>query len=82
VHPINQEESDNDFDEPVSKLAQTGSKHKHSGCDDSQYVATSNLGEADNEESDTGYNDTDVHLTQAVKNPHVTAMVRLLFFTF
>ena len=81
MHPINQEESDNDFDEPVSKLAQTGSKRKHSGCNDSQYVATSDLGKADNEESDTGYN-TDVHLTQAVKKPRVTAMVRLLFFTF
>jgi len=82
VHPINQEESDNDFDEPVSKLAQTGSKHKHSGCNDSQYVAMSELGKADNEESNTGYNDTDVHLTQAVKKPCVNAMVRLLFFTF
>jgi len=42
----------------------------------------SNLGAADNEESNTSYNDTDVHLTQAVKKPCVTAMVRLLFFTF
>lgn len=82
MHPIDQEESDSDFDKPVSELAQTGSKRKHSGHDDSQYVATSDLGEADNEESDTSYNDTDVRLTQTVKKRRVTATVRLLFFTF
>ena len=82
MHPIDQEESDSDFDKPVSELAQTGSKHKHSGHDDSQYVTMSDLGEADNEESDTSYNDTDVRLTQTVKKRRVTATVRLLFFTF
>ena len=82
MYPIDQEESDNEFDKPVSKLVQTGSKHKHSGHNNSQYVTTSDLGKADNEESDTGYNDTDVHLTQMVKKHCVTATVHLLFFTF
>ena len=34
----------------------------------------------DNEGSDTGYNDTDIHLTQTAKKRRVTAMVRLLEF--
>ncbi|KIM60853.1 hypothetical protein SCLCIDRAFT_26361 [Scleroderma citrinum Foug A] len=74
AHPINQEESNNDFNKPISEFIQTGSKHKHSSCDDSQYVATSEVDEADNEESDTGYNDTDICLTQTAKRPRVTAM--------
>ena len=41
----------------------------------------SEVDEADNEESDTGYNDTDICLTQMAKKPCVTEMVRLLFFT-
>lgn len=41
----------------------------------------SEVDEADDEESDTGYNNTDIHLTQTAKKPCVTAMVHLLFFT-
>ena len=81
MHPVNQEESDDDFDKPISELAQTGFKCKYSGCDDSwQYVATSEVDEMDNEGSDTGYNDTDIHLTQTAKKRRVTAMVRCLEF--
>ena len=57
------------------------SKRKYSGCDGSwQYVTTSEVDEMDNEGSDTGYNDTDIHLTQTAKKHRVTAMVRLLEF--
>ena len=80
MHTIDQEESDDNFNEPISKLAQTGSKRKHPGGDGSwEYIATSEVDEVDNEESDTGYNDTDIHLTQTAKKSRVTAMVRRLF---
>lgn len=70
IHP---EDSDDEFDMPVSKVARAGSKRKAEPI--SEYVVTHEVDEADNDESDVGHPNRDTRMWTA-KEGRVTAMVR------
>ncbi|KAI6004447.1 hypothetical protein F5J12DRAFT_783420 [Pisolithus orientalis] len=66
------EESDNDFNRPISNMALASSKCKHTDHS-SEYVVTSEVDEVD----DDGHHDRNIHLhtPKAPEHCHVTAML-------
>ncbi|KAI6126539.1 hypothetical protein F5141DRAFT_1060285 [Pisolithus sp. B1] len=69
---VNPSTSNDDFDRPISNVvAQMGSKCRHEGYNNSQYVTTSNVDDMDDERSNTGDGMT-------AKAPHVTAMTNVI----
>ncbi|KIM64052.1 hypothetical protein SCLCIDRAFT_23899 [Scleroderma citrinum Foug A] len=72
IHP---EESDDEFDMPVSKAARAGSKRKAGLI--SEYVVAHEVDEADNEESDVDHPNRDICMWTA-KEARVTVVVRPL----
>ncbi|KAI6017638.1 hypothetical protein PISMIDRAFT_18306 [Pisolithus microcarpus 441] len=76
---VNPSTSDDDFNRPISDVvAQMGSKHRHEGYNDSQYVTTSDADDMDDERSNTGDGMVGSHLPQTAKAPHVTAMTNVI----
>ncbi|KAI6139761.1 hypothetical protein BKA82DRAFT_27019 [Pisolithus tinctorius] len=69
------EESDDDFDRPISNMALAGSKCKHTDHS-SEYIVTSEVDEAD----DDSHHDRNIHLCtpKAPELHHVTAMSNIV----
>ncbi|KAI6118442.1 hypothetical protein F5141DRAFT_1212365 [Pisolithus sp. B1] len=73
---VNPSTSDDDFDRPISDVAQTGSKCRCAGYSDSRYVTTSDM---DDEGLNTGHGTVGSHLLPtAAKAPHVTMMTNVI----